>query len=88
MLHFSATRFRWSQKADGGQGASYQWGVREIYVGRACSEHCNGHGSCRFPSCLCDSGYSGPECGYQRHDNPVGLKGQVQEKRKSYAIKQ
>lgn len=68
---FSATRFRWTQKADGNTGPSHEWGIREIYVGKACSEHCNGHGSCRYPVCACDQGYSGPDCLYDRFPNPV-----------------
>lgn len=70
----NATRFRWTQKADGNTGPSHEWGIREIYVGKACSEHCNGHGSCRYPFCSCDRGYSGPDCLYDRFPNPTYLK--------------
>lgn len=70
----NSTRFRWTQKADGNVGPSHEWGIREVYVGRACSEHCNGHGRCRYPSCTCDQGYSGSYCLYDRFPNPTYLK--------------
>lgn len=61
---FSVMRFRWIQKVDGNMGFFYEWGIWEIYVGKVCSEYCNGYGSCRYLFCICDLGYLGLDCLY------------------------
>ncbi|KAK3103287.1 hypothetical protein FSP39_018199 [Pinctada imbricata] len=69
-----ATRFRWFQRADGGNGDTHTWGLRNVYIGPSCTSLCNGHGTCEYPQCLCDPGYTGTDCGRLVMANPTYLK--------------
>lgn len=53
----SAVRFRFYQ-----QHSDIQWGVENFYIGPACEAHCGGHGDCLDQRCLCDPGFTGPNC--------------------------
>lgn len=53
----SAVRFRFFQ-----QHSDIQWGVENFYIGPACDGHCGGHGDCLDQRCLCDPGFTGPNC--------------------------
>lgn len=55
--HLSAVRFRFYQ-----QHSDTQWGVENFYIGPACHGHCGGHGDCLDQRCLCDPGFTGPNC--------------------------
>lgn len=55
--HLSAVRFRFYQ-----QHSDIQWGVENFYIGPACDGHCGGHGDCLDQRCLCDPGFTGPNC--------------------------
>ncbi|MBN3305955.1 RELN protein, partial [Amia calva] len=50
-------RFRFYQ-----QHSDTQWAIDNFYIGPACPTHCSGHGDCLDQRCLCDPGYSGPQC--------------------------
>lgn len=50
-------RFRFYQ-----QHSDIQWGVENFYIGPACDSHCGGHGDCLDQRCLCDPGFTGPNC--------------------------
>ena len=39
-----------------------QWAVENFYLGPACEAHCGGHGDCLDQRCLCDPGFTGPNC--------------------------
>ncbi|KAI4895212.1 hypothetical protein NFI96_018500 [Prochilodus magdalenae] len=52
-----AVRFRFYQ-----QHSDIQWAVENFYIGPACENHCRGHGDCLDQHCLCDPGFSGPNC--------------------------
>uniref|UniRef100_A0AAR2LAD7 Reelin n=1 Tax=Pygocentrus nattereri TaxID=42514 RepID=A0AAR2LAD7_PYGNA len=52
-----AVRFRFYQ-----QCSDMQWAVENFYIGPACKNHCRGHGDCLDQRCLCDPGFSGPNC--------------------------
>uniref|UniRef100_H3DF31 Reelin n=1 Tax=Tetraodon nigroviridis TaxID=99883 RepID=H3DF31_TETNG len=56
-LFSSAVRFRFYQ-----QHSDIQWGVENFYIGPACESHCGGHGDCLDQRCLCDPGFTGPNC--------------------------
>lgn len=56
-LFSSAARFRFFQ-----QHSDIQWGVENLYIGPACGSHCGGHGDCLDQRCLCDPGFTGPNC--------------------------
>ncbi|KAJ8301142.1 hypothetical protein KUTeg_020129 [Tegillarca granosa] len=70
----SATRFRWEQRPDGGDGTTHKWGIRDVYIGPPCSQHCSGHGNCNYPQCFCDDGYRGVGCQSIYNPNPTSLK--------------
>ncbi|XP_068578627.1 reelin-like isoform X1 [Cebidichthys violaceus] len=53
----TAVRFRFFQ-----QHSDIQWGVENFYIGPACGGHCGGHGDCLDQRCLCDPGFTGPNC--------------------------
>uniref|UniRef100_A0A3Q3J4K3 Reelin n=1 Tax=Monopterus albus TaxID=43700 RepID=A0A3Q3J4K3_MONAL len=53
----SAVRFRFYQ-----QHSDIKWGVENLYIGPACDSHCGGHGDCLDRRCLCDPGFTGPNC--------------------------
>ncbi|KAJ8046874.1 Reelin [Holothuria leucospilota] len=55
-------RFRWFQQYDPLAGTTPQWAIDDVYIGPPCPDHCNGHGDCQFPDCVCDDGYSGAAC--------------------------
>lgn len=56
-LFSSAVRFRFYQ-----QHSDIQWAVENFYIGPACDSHCGGHGDCLDQRCLCDPGFTGPNC--------------------------
>ncbi|XP_062860161.1 reelin [Trichomycterus rosablanca] len=56
-LSDTAVRFRFYQ-----QHSDMQWALENFYIGPACENHCGGHGDCVDRHCLCDSGFSGPNC--------------------------
>lgn len=39
-----------------------QWAIDNFYLGPGCLENCRGHGDCLNEQCICDPGYSGPNC--------------------------
>ncbi|XP_077424138.1 reelin isoform X2 [Vanacampus margaritifer] len=53
----TSVRFRFYQ-----QHSDVQWGVENFYIGPACESHCGGHGDCLDQRCLCDPGFTGPNC--------------------------
>ena len=56
-------RFRWYQGDIPANDFAPEWAIDNVYVGMACMDHCNGHGSCLGGmACLCDVGYHGPTC--------------------------
>lgn len=57
VFFLSAVRFRFYQ-----QYSDIQWGVENFYIGPACDGHCGGHGDCLDQRCLCDPGFTGPNC--------------------------
>lgn len=57
LFPLSAVRFRFYQ-----QHSDIQWGVENFYIGPACDGHCGGHGDCLDQRCLCDPGFTGPNC--------------------------
>ena len=65
-----ATRFRWTQtvplynkhNSSSIVVAATTWAIDDVYIGRACADHCHGHGRCDFPTCLCDDRYTGVTC--------------------------
>lgn len=57
VFFLSAVRFRFYQ-----QHSDIQWGVENFYIGPACDGHCGGHGDCLDQRCLCDPGFTGPNC--------------------------
>uniref|UniRef100_W5NEI9 Reelin n=1 Tax=Lepisosteus oculatus TaxID=7918 RepID=W5NEI9_LEPOC len=50
-------RFRFYQ-----QHSDAQWAIDNFYIGPPCPDHCGGHGDCLQQRCLCDPGFSGPNC--------------------------
>ena len=57
------TRFRWIQVTpDSARVAAWQWGIRQVYIGPACSDMCSGQGFCQYPTCHCDKGFYGESC--------------------------
>ncbi|XP_058607158.1 reelin isoform X3 [Onychostoma macrolepis] len=50
-------RFRFYQRH-----SDTQWAVENFYIGPACENHCGGHGDCLDQHCLCDPGFTGPNC--------------------------
>ncbi|OXB71770.1 UNVERIFIED_CONTAM: hypothetical protein H355_005659, partial [Colinus virginianus] len=50
-------RFRFYQKY-----SDMQWAIDNFYLGPGCLENCRGHGDCLKEQCICDPGYSGPNC--------------------------
>ncbi|XP_076045051.1 reelin-like isoform X2 [Oratosquilla oratoria] len=64
----STTQFRWIQAIAGETGTRVTpWALRDVYVGRPCPSHCNGHGDCKKGICICDKGYHGVSCQPQPH---------------------
>uniref|UniRef100_A0A3B3X817 Reelin n=1 Tax=Poecilia mexicana TaxID=48701 RepID=A0A3B3X817_9TELE len=53
----TAVRFRFYQ-----QHSDIQWGVENLYIGPPCDGHCGGHGDCLDQRCICDPGFTGPNC--------------------------
>lgn len=53
----SPVRFRFYQKY-----SDMQWAIDNFYLGPGCVENCRGHGDCLNEQCICDPGYSGPNC--------------------------
>lgn len=53
----SPVRFRFYQKY-----SDVQWAIDNFYLGPGCLENCRGHGDCLNEQCICDPGYSGPNC--------------------------
>lgn len=53
----SPVRFRFYQKY-----SDMQWAIDNFYLGPGCLENCRGHGDCLNEQCICDPGYSGPNC--------------------------
>lgn len=81
-LFLSAVRFRFYQ-----QHSDIQWGVENFYIGPSCDSHCGGHGDCLDQRCLCDPGFTGPNC-YASSTLKVESESQSQhrEKRKTELI--
>ncbi|KAJ6666292.1 hypothetical protein lerEdw1_000564 [Lerista edwardsae] len=50
-------RFRFYQKY-----SDMQWAIDNFYLGPGCVDHCRGHGDCLKEQCICDPGFSGPNC--------------------------
>ncbi|XP_077327999.1 reelin isoform X2 [Lithobates pipiens] len=61
-------RFRFYQKF-----SDIQWGIDNFYIGPGCLNNCNGHGDCLKEQCICDPGYTGPNC-YLSHQLKTFLK--------------
>ncbi|KAG7267027.1 hypothetical protein CRUP_004162 [Coryphaenoides rupestris] len=38
------------------------WKRANFYIGPACEDHCGGHGDCLDQRCICDPGFTGPNC--------------------------
>ncbi|XP_039625794.1 reelin isoform X1 [Polypterus senegalus] len=53
----NSVRFRFYQKF-----SDVQWAIDNFYIGPACPDNCGGQGDCLMNRCLCDPGYSGPNC--------------------------
>ncbi|XP_048861285.1 reelin-like [Brienomyrus brachyistius] len=53
----TAVRFRFYQRH-----SDTQWALENFYIGPECEDHCGGHGDCLNRRCLCDHGFSGPNC--------------------------
>lgn len=64
----SPVRFRFYQKY-----SDTQWAIDNFYLGPGCLDNCKGHGDCLKEQCICDPGYSGPNC-YLTHSLKVILK--------------
>uniref|UniRef100_A0A3B3T8V8 Reelin n=1 Tax=Paramormyrops kingsleyae TaxID=1676925 RepID=A0A3B3T8V8_9TELE len=52
-----AVRFRFYQRH-----SDTQWALENFYIGPECEDHCGGHGDCLDRRCLCDHGFTGPNC--------------------------
>uniref|UniRef100_A0A8D2LW77 Reelin n=1 Tax=Varanus komodoensis TaxID=61221 RepID=A0A8D2LW77_VARKO len=50
-------RFRFYQKY-----SDMQWAIDNFYLGPGCMDNCRGHGDCLKEQCICDPGFSGPNC--------------------------
>ncbi|KAL8219319.1 UNVERIFIED_CONTAM: hypothetical protein K2H54_056514 [Gekko kuhli] len=50
-------RFRFYQKY-----SDLQWAIDNFYLGPGCVDNCRGHGDCLKKQCICDPGFSGPNC--------------------------
>nr|XP_034983283.1 reelin isoform X2 [Zootoca vivipara] len=50
-------RFRFYQKY-----SDMQWAIDNFYLGPGCVDNCRGHGDCLKGQCVCDPGFSGPNC--------------------------
>ncbi|XP_026533029.1 reelin [Notechis scutatus] len=61
-------RFRFYQKY-----SDMQWAIDNFYLGPGCVENCQGHGDCLKEQCICDPGFSGPNC-YLTHPLKTFLK--------------
>ncbi|ETE68854.1 Reelin, partial [Ophiophagus hannah] len=40
----------------------FKWAIDNFYLGPGCVENCRGHGDCLKEQCICDPGFSGPNC--------------------------
>ncbi|XP_064807239.1 reelin-like isoform X2 [Oncorhynchus masou masou] len=81
IIHFGklrlcgSIRFRWYQGFYSSGSSPPTWALDSVYIGPQCQDMCNGHGSCvRGTHCVCDSGYSGPDCSQPDTSNPDFLK--------------
>ncbi|XP_078679043.1 reelin-like [Branchiostoma floridae x Branchiostoma belcheri] len=54
-------RLRWYQEREDSNPMNL-WALDDVYIGPSCPAMCNGHGQCRYPSCICDDGYTGDSC--------------------------
>ncbi|XP_060574508.1 reelin-like isoform X2 [Ruditapes philippinarum] len=73
----NSTRFRWQQRPVDDEHSVVDFGLRDIYIGPACEDLCNGHGVCRpnnYPACVCDDGHHGRNCYPWKVNNPTELK--------------
>lgn len=62
-LSIRPIRFRWYQGATSTAHPTYQqWALDDIRIGPPCSLMCSGHGSCDYPTCICDPGFHGDSC--------------------------
>ncbi|XP_050414411.2 reelin isoform X2 [Patella vulgata] len=70
----NATRFRWTQPF-GASPKPSTWAIKDIYIGPACPNYCNGHGYCDYPTCICDEAYGNEACqSIFGENNPTQLK--------------
>lgn len=46
MIYFSTVRFRWYQGKIPDTDFGPEWALDNVYIGMACPDHCNGHGTC------------------------------------------
>uniref|UniRef100_A0A3P9KU35 Reelin n=1 Tax=Oryzias latipes TaxID=8090 RepID=A0A3P9KU35_ORYLA len=68
-------RFRWYQGFFSAGSNPPTWAIDNVYIGPQCHDMCNGHGACVGGShCVCDPGYSGPDCSAPETPNPDFLK--------------
>lgn len=74
-LFHRSVRFRWYQGFFSTGSSPPTWALDNIYIGPQCQDMCNGHGACVGGShCVCDPGYSGPDCSVPDTPNPDFLK--------------
>ncbi|KAH9493210.1 hypothetical protein Btru_022282, partial [Bulinus truncatus] len=67
-------RFRWYQGRIPDSDFGPEWAIDNVFIGMACSEHCNGNGYCLGGIlCQCDEGFTGATCVPEKH-NPFHLK--------------
>ncbi|KAL4226959.1 hypothetical protein ACF0H5_014936 [Mactra antiquata] len=65
------TRFLWVQKD--GFSTKDTWSIANLYIGRDCLTWCNGHGKCSDTGCICDAGWTGPNCDVRSSELPQYL---------------
>lgn len=84
-MSYSSVRFRWYQGFFSTGSAPPTWALDNIYIGPQCQDMCNGHGACVGGThCVCDPGYSGPDCSVPDTPNPDFLKEDFEGKLPSY----
>lgn len=75
LLEHRSIRFRWYQGFFPAGSNPPTWALDNVYIGPQCQDMCNGHGACVGGShCVCDPGYSGPDCSLPDTPNPDFLK--------------